>query len=452
MKPNDTKHQGLFEKARQAPTELSRSKVETLIKSFPTIPPDSIQPPSNWSHLFSLNNLIMMSISVVIVVALSMSNTNGPNKLKVNELNNLSFEITNHEIPGIQYVETKTVERTDTEVHNKAKTDSVIKAENNNNTNTNSEFKTNSILKEKKSKLVSPTNTNKIQSHSKFSQEQLVNANRESIKNPSTQQTLVPKKELNSQHIGAPDLSSSQMRQLKKSLYKNLLEDQLIQSKEAKVKMWLPGKVIFLNQERIPNDLYAKYADLTRIAGTGMDRAIEMTGKYIKVGDFTKEGFKGNGVGTFIEKYIDAPFLDKQERESEVSQLDPKDQRKELFIFANKILRKSDIKSKGKSLFQVRIKGETLKLLHEELYAQLLLDNLIETKNDLVFIQLPKYDIAINGKKLQVPLPTKYLNIIEAYKIKHAGSRAILLSRNSISVGDYIEGELTGTSVDIKEN
>ena len=184
------------------------------------------------------------------------------------------------------------------------------------------------------------------------------------------------------------------------------------------------------------------------IAGVGLERAIEMNDKYIKVGDFTKDGFKGNGHGTFEEKYEDAPFVE-EENELVDQMVDFKNDRKELFNFATKIMSKSQIKSKGKSLFPIRIKSEKLILLHEELYTQLLLDNLIDSKNDFVFIQLPKYDIAINGKKLQVPLPTKYLNIVEAYKIKQSGSRAILLSKNTISIGDFINGELIGTSVDI---
>lgn len=59
--------EGLFEKARLVPTELSEARVTKMVAGLPLLPPPS--PP--WWSVFSLNTLIIMSTATLLIIATS---------------------------------------------------------------------------------------------------------------------------------------------------------------------------------------------------------------------------------------------------------------------------------------------------------------------------------------------------------------------------------------------
>ncbi len=438
MKRKDTKHQGLFDNARKVPTELSEARVESIIKNFPTIPPTSIPPTNNWTHFFNLNNLIMMSIPIALVVAMTLSTTSADH-LSSNSIDNLSTTITNHETPILnteiavleEKIETinlpnpKVVQKSNNEITNISESVSPIKTE-------QPIAPPAEIITEQDPIEVIPAKTEN-DNYSKVEKKPV----------PS----LIPKQLIGGQNLAIPDLNDRQLKKLRKTLYKNLTEDNLIKFKGQFVSIELPSQKIILNKVELPKKFYSKYAELTMIAGTGPNRRIEFTSNFIKVGDFDGEKFRGHGEGTFTDDFPTITTLSEKMESAKTKQELLEEERKALYKFANKVMAKSDITPKGKSFFPANVKYEKLKMIHQELYEQLLLDNLIDSKEAFVFIQIPKYDIAINGKKIQIPLPTKYKNIVDAYKIKYGPRRAILMSSHTISVGDYLEGEFTGTIV-----
>jgi len=97
------------------------------------------------------------------------------------------------------------------------------------------------------------------------------------------------------------------------------------------------------------------------------------------------------------------------------------------------------------SLFQVKIKGQKLRQLFDELHQTLEADQLISSISDYVLIELPKDEIRVNGVTLIGAQAKKYAELIDKFKIKRADNRQIQISEHIIRVGDYKPDSFTGS-------
>jgi len=276
---------------------------------------------------------------------------------------------------------------------------------------------------------------------------------------PYTYVTLVKPLVRNDSPI--PNLTDRQMRKLKRSLYKNLLEDKLISSKELFVEINLKYNSITVNDTKLNNKLYLKYLELTRIVGQGKYRKIELHPDYIKAGDFTEDGFRGTGMGTFtLDKGVDIKSTDQTHNIFETKEITDnkiKEQLESLDQFCDVLLQNSKIYNKkrkvDKGLFSNKhnLNYKMMKQLHADLYKLLLNDNLISDNNQYVLIQIPENEIIINTKLLETNLSRSYLDLMQTHKIKHGPLTMIRLSKNTIRLGIFEKREFTGTSLVLGE-
>jgi len=242
-----------------------------------------------------------------------------------------------------------------------------------------------------------------------------------------------------------PDLSNREMRKLKRVLYRNLLEDKLILHDIEYVEISLLRDGIIINDIVLDYDKYLKYSGLTRKVGSGQFRKIKMDPEFIQMGDFTEEGFKGSGLGTFsftsAKKLGDNKTFGNKNVEDRII-------KKELYdldAFSKDIINKEDQKNAGIRLKGINLNMEACKDVHSQLYQQLMHDNLIPSQEALVLIELPPNEIKVNGRTLNIQLFKKYNDFLKSHKIRHGAKRQIRMSAKTISIGDFSPGEFTGT-------
>lgn len=241
-----------------------------------------------------------------------------------------------------------------------------------------------------------------------------------------------------------PDLSNREMKKLKRVLYRHLVDDKLVFNNETYVEISLLRDGIIINDVVLGYDQYLKYKDITRKVGVGHHRKIKMDPEFIQLGDFTDEGFKGSGLGTFsftsAKKLSDSKISEKESgQESEI-----KKELNELDDFSEQIINGEDAKS-GIRLRSINLNMEACKDVHQQLYDQLFYDRLIQSKEDFVLIELPPNAMIVNGTTLNIQLFKKYNDFLKSYKIRHGAKRQIRMSSQTISIGDFSPGEFTGT-------
>lgn len=106
---------------------------------------------------------------------------------------------------------------------------------------------------------------------------------------------------------GFVDLSAQQLKSLKKALYKNLLADNQIPSKDADVQMLITPARFKVNENNdFSPELRSKYSDLFGTYGLspGSERKILLSTDFIMVGDFGEINFTGSVHGEFIQSKI----------------------------------------------------------------------------------------------------------------------------------------------------
>ena len=77
--------------------------------------------------------------------------------------------------------------------------------------------------------------------------------------------------------------------------------------------------------------------------------------------------------------------------------------------------------------------------------AALSADNIINSENIFAVIEFSSETIRINGEILSGIRYEKYNQIINKYEIKRGRNRMIQLSPHIIRIGNYEEGDFTGT-------
>ncbi len=446
MKADHKNADELFDSLRNSPSELSLEEVNQMIEVLPTMPPPS--PDTNlFSNFFNLNNIIMISLPVSIAIAL-LTMYNWSAKPIV--------EAPNAPIQELKKIEPSTIENSESlppaieqSIEEKASEPVLEKIE-----PIVSEQKTApTIIQEEpveRSPKVSAMDDTKSTEGKNYIAYDIPSSKPKNLEELEQYEAV---------DNDIPKLTDRSLKRLKRTLYQNLVADQLISSKKQYVMMELPGKEIIVNDKPLNEQLYAKYRELTREVGTGKYRKIEMSPDFIKMGNFMEDGFKGHGIGTFTLKEDDI-FNNGNLFDSSNEELDfdkdshifekaedelLEEEMNALKRFAKGILDQKPKRIGKKSLFAVNIKDHKTKPLYDNLQELLLNDGFIESRKDFVLIELPENEVWINGQLLTQEEAQAYEQILADYKIKHGPIRMIRMSEHTISVGDFSEWEFTGT-------
>ncbi len=455
MKPDIDKK---FDSLRKAPTEFSREQMESIIKGFPSTPATPLDT-TNWTTWFSLNNLLVVGFVATLGVGLWLWNK-APNQLEaliVNELQTPTTSETVGDSPVVIDTELEKSEAIISTANNERSPDQsllVEKIDDKSNTPT----KAIDHRKIEKQKVITSAQNSaaaRIKAEAQATSSPEVKQTETVLKDKATSEnktnqpgTLVVQQPVKTDPKAVPDLTNGEMRRLKKSLFKNLLDDKLIINKWKAIEIDLPGNEIIVNGKVIDQSLFNKYSLLMEKVGWGPDRKIKFDDEYIKVGNFTATGFRGSGFGTFRstpkihirDEGISSESL-ALKREREI-----KKEQRELDAFSQTLLDTSNGRRGRKSIFDVSLKQEKCKKLHKDLYELLLEDGLIETKADYVLMEISKNSIHINVLELNEVLYEKYSELFNSYKIKPGPRRQIRMSTHTIRVGDFSRGSFTGTS------
>jgi len=442
-----TKDQQLFDSLRKSPTELSLDHVESIIHNLPGL---SGKPPvkNNWTHFFSLNTILVIFVSIAAMVSLLILNQADENK---------------HSTSAIA----EPVEEAIPVAENKNSLATSL-------TKPSLSFSP-SIKKEKAAEIPKEKISFQLPDKKK-AKEPLVEKTIITLKEaPSTPEktldetpqekkysgTGIPKTIIKTDPSLPPEMSGLALKKLKKQLYKKLLADEMIGFEGQEVEMQLPGGEVIVNGQVLDSILSQKYYKLTHKVGIGPDRKIKMDENYIKAGDFTAEGFRGSGVGTFMEEEEDSEDSEEEEGlyyesgekrgEGEDDNINNKEElvrleQKERDRFAEEILEKSGPKEGRKRLFSVDLNEKETRKLFNELYETLLSDQLIESSKDFVLFELPEDHIRLNGKPLEDELYQKYSKLFSTYKIKQGALCEVRLSEHTISIGEFNGSNFRGTT------
>ena len=99
--------------------------------------------------------------------------------------------------------------------------------------------------------------------------------------------------------------------------------------------------------------------------------------------------------------------------------------------------------AQGKSRFS----EINLNELRRTVIKQLLADDLIEHKKELVYLFLHEEGISLNGVRLGNSFQSSYQSLLSGFKIGTGPDRTILISRDCTAVGDFTnEGSFHGKS------
>ena len=444
MKPiSHTKDQQLFDSLRQSPTELSLGQVESFINRLPDLPD---KPPvnNNWTHFFNLKTILMVFVPIAVIVSLMMWNQKDESNLSTSAITKTTQEVT----PAVQ---TKEVLATAPTEPSASEPLMVAEEEVEEKQEEKPEEKENLPLPEKKKVKKKPLVKKEIvpSKEAPLTPEETLDEKHQEEKHPGT---TIPQTIIEPESGPLPEMSGLALKKLKRQLYKNLLADEIIGFKGEEVEIQLPGGEVIINGQVLNSTLSQKYYILTSKAGVGSDRKIKMADAYIKVGDFTAEGFKGSGLGTFVEEMVEEEeeggfFYESGERrgkdgKEELIRLEQKDRD----LFAKKILDKSGAKKGRKKLFSIDISEDKTRKLFDELYDKLLSDQLIESPKSFVLFELPQDSIRLNGTLLKDELYQKYSELFSTYKIKQGLFYEVRLSEHTISIGEFNGSNFTGTT------
>jgi len=462
MKPDIDKK---FDSLRNAPTELSKEQVESIIKGLPHLPSTPVDT-TNWTSWFSLNNLLMVSFAGAVAAGMLLwnKNTDQSDVFISNEVSTQTpftpldnAPISTDAVPEKMEVSTPITktEKVSDETLLVANTD--LKP-----TSSKVELKPNPPIKVTEKQTVSKPVTKAVDDTpvSLPKPEKAAATDLKTENNPTIDQkipeitfnrngTSVPQKAIETDPNAVPDLTNGEMRRLKKSLFKNLFDDALIINRWKEVQIELPGNEIIVNGKVLDKQLFKKYSLLTKKVGWGPDRKIKFDDEYIKLGDFTATGFKGSGFGMFRstpKRHMPDEGVNSENLAINRNRAIKKEQR-ELDAFSQTLLDTSTGRRGRKNILSVNLKKDKCKKLHKELYGLLLEDGLLESKTDFVLIEISKKSIHINVMELNEVLYEKYSELFDSYHIRPGPRRQVRMSVHTIRVGDFSRGSFTGTSV-----
>lgn len=432
------KENKIFEELRNTPTEISEEAVLKMIKGFPSMPLQPLEP-SKWKGLLNIKNIIMISIPATITIGLLMLNQLGNETSIVAEVNPI-IETKNENVVELSKLNPPEPQLMDVRKIVLGENDPVVK-----------DISPVADIKESPKTTIASSRfipQISIRENNTISPEVIKDHTNESLENIKETAAAKPQKayiklvpNLNPDFEKSPILSGPKMKKIRKFLYENLVGDGIISSKSISVEMLLPGNKIIVNGTELSFELYKKYATLTQEVKSGPNRKIKMDKKYVIIGDFNLDGFYGAGIGSFNDALLEKGFKDKNSKSFKRKSLFDSEY-DSLLEFAKGIRTPLDGKS---PLFGINLNYENAEYLHGLLKAQLQKDNFMNEDNKFALIQHQKEQLIINGNILEGDQKVKYSEIIASFNIKPKKFREILLSDKIICAGDNTSGEFTGT-------
>ena len=454
----NNKTQKLFKQVRQSPTELTFQEIELIIQKIPSLPPKPVNN-NNWKNFLTFKNIIMGTMFCVIIGLISFLGLQKESPIIVQ--NDLKVETTKSEnkskTPAIVLDQTTTKNIILDQIISTTKVQSPTSISSSSTSKINKDEK---VLVAKEQDIISFTEkTNTIST-------QLISDDSLSVASPKIKNTKLPSQQKDKRLTtipqpkiltdpNYPNLGGLELRRLKKKLLKNLSNDNLITSKLDSIQIELPGDEIIVNGQILNASMFLKYSRLTAKAGFGPEREIQINKDFIKVGDFTTDGFRGSGVGTFTEQ-MDSDrqgglfgesqdLSDKVLKKIEMEKMLEEEERN-LDLFSQQIIN-SLPKTKGrKSLFSFKLHYNKTEKLFKALHSSLAEHQLFDTTKGFTLIEISKDMIRINGTVLDQNLYSKYDQLFSNYKIKSGPHRQIRLSQHIIKVGDFNRSNFKGTS------
>ncbi len=447
MKKKNGIAERLFENARNTPPEFDLNHIEEMVNQFSGAPPTP-NDKNNWTKFINIKNGLIMSLSMttcIYLISLFFTTGNLPSSILENKPT-ISENI--YDVAETKNINTTTHSKTDQYLKEELQEEILPSKKHLNQGISIQEIQGPRVspLDNKERQFISPnfnqTDSSQNEKPNNISDRDLKD---ELLSTESGKEfSIVTSNEsgLDSEPIS---LGQLKLRRLKKILYKNLMADELIKSKYAVVNIDLPGTKIIINGKKINDDLFLKYQELTMEAGTGKYRKIKINRANIRVGDFTETGFSGEGYGKFTEE-IESPYYPRSinDKDGNVLYVFEKENA-ELDALADRLLGQY-YGGGAPPRDHVDLEFEALLDLHQNLYALVIKDGFIDSKEFPVIIEVDKTGIKVNGKIPTSAQLSGYQTMVTKYKIKPAAFRSIRLTTHQIKVGDFGDGQFTGSS------
>lgn len=475
--------QDLFELVRKAPTELSQKQVMQLITTLPSLPP----PGQSWFKIHL--NSIIMTTTVTAVLTSAVLYFSGPNEA---ELLPGQEQLQN---PGMEQVSppTTSLPTQDSLEIIESIPDPVGVANPDQTTPQSLTIPLTTGIKEKKSE------PDKVRQPDVLVQ-QVQGTQTNSTANPIHTQTSSSSSTSGLTTSAVGDASSSlptaelnelSLKKLKRELLRELSADKLIDDKRALNVLEYKRNEIFVNNQRLDYQGYNKYNEFLAEynISPGPDRRVVTEARYIMVGDFLEESFKGSLQGTamdlrFIEdNIIQRGLLSPQtetpdEQTVMISSEKDEDEPGDLFVrkagdpdakvtnlsgigravagdrpdpadnvnFGSFFKQSKTVFSRDDVNDPVEINTRKIKSLKKELYKMLLKDDQIASKNVEVVMTIDLSPFKVNrNNALQPQVQSRYETLLKKYNISRARNRKIIMNPDFILAGDFQNGQFTGT-------
>lgn len=289
--------------------------------------------------------------------------------------------------------------------------------------------------------------------------------------------------------IPLPELSSAQLKSLKRQLSKYVKTDGLTRGKSTLLTVEYDDEILKVNHHELSGQLFAKYAKLLAEyeIGPGPDRRVVLDKRYIMVGDFTEDGFEGSALGRAMEikfkenqrftlingldtipkigTIMTANRLDEPKRKGETILKNPDSINKAggklsasepLFINLPSTLDSPKNQDRYQSILNrldqggndqntVRLKSSDLRKLKRQLYKMLISDEFISSRNDNVRFRLTPSAFEVNTQNMSAGQQIRYVEFLIEYGIFEKDGHSILMNPDFILVGKFSKGEFTGS-------
>ncbi len=457
----------LFELAKSAPAEISKSQVIDFITSIPNLPP----PSSNWFQNFNLNSILMTTTAITLITSVAIYFSVQESKLPKQPEDSIT-PITTYESQDsrqsaigkiasqdIPYTPTQPSENEDDQVHRANLYSSEV-------------LRTLDSIEDQEEEV-----TPKSPYHNSVN---IMNAGERTSFHPVGDNTAV-------------SLSSSELKKLKSQLSKFIKQDQLKRTHGGLITIKYTTEGLYINHRELSGAMLKRYTDLLREFNIlpGPNRRIVIDKKYVMVGDFTEDGFEGSALGKAMEiRFKEStgevasllhsvfklrPGLIKQ---MEIIPLDEPDRLGGLFTqplsspqkhkALNSVINNDNILTdstsdndghqtqvkisnrsiitlnKGRRNLHAHLNRKKLKSLKKDLYKVLVSHELIQKKGQDVRIVEKNGSLHINE---QIPEENILLNIerlLMKYRITFKPQTKLLMNSNFLVVGKFMDGDFSG--------
>lgn len=498
-------NEAMFELVREVPTELSKEKVMEIIGTLPTLPPPSA---GSWFHNINLNSIIMTTTTVAIITsaviyfsspkaespvpgqdpvspAITEQTDSAPSAITIDD----SLEaITTIPQPAIaSTLHSDSIEKLE------IKSVAVLDDKSTTDASPIENVPTPDSLRPGKDPNPQALGQNLKSSESTATQPRVSTPEPTRANSVSANAQPVQPEAGSKKARGMDDLK---LKRLKRTLLRELSKDLLIKSKRGLNVLHFKEGEILVNNRLLEVEEFIKYSELLfkfRIE-PGPEKRIVTDPKFVMVGSFTERGFKGSMHGRAVDlKFVnDAVILNgllsdsskgpqgitlMDVPETEVKpgdvllSVEGKDRQTDVNLsLLNRLMSDSlglpgfgdqefetlnfknaatisTIFDSGIEDIPVKINSGPLKSFKRELYKMLVNDGQIATKNSPVSMIIKPSLYKVNDNEAFSNLErSRYARLFQKYRVSPAISRKILMNKDFILVGDFNNGQFSGTA------